>query len=110
MRTTFHLAPKTAWEASDPDRPYAAASLATEGFIHCTDGVDEMVTTANRHYADEPGEFVVLTVDLDATGSPWRIDAPGTPYPHIHGPIDRTAIIGAVRIPRSADGRFERFP
>lgn len=109
MRQTFHLTPLEAWEAADPEAPLTAPSLATEGFIHCTDGVDEMVATANRHYAAVPGAFVVLTLDLDRCGSPWQIDAPGTPYPHIYGPIDREAIIGVIPIPRSADGRFGRF-
>ncbi len=109
MRLTFHLVLRDAWEASDPAQPHVAPSLETDGFIHCTDGADAMVATANRHYAETPGEFVVLTVDLDACGSPWRIDAPGTPYPHIYGPMARAAILDVVPIPRDRDGRFEAF-
>ena len=29
-----------------------------EGFIHCTDGADELVATANRHYREDPRPFV----------------------------------------------------
>lgn len=109
MRTTFHLTSLESWKASDPSAPLTAPSLASEGFIHCTDGVDEMVATANRHYAAVPGPFAVLTVDLERCGSPWRIDAPGTPYPHIYGPIDRRAILSVTDIPRGADGTFLEF-
>lgn len=109
MRQTFHLTSLEAWEAADPAVPLTAPSLTAEGFIHCTDGVDEMVATANRHYATIPGPFVVLTIDLDRCGSPWRIDAPGTPYPHVHGPIDRAAILAVTPIPRDPSGRFGRF-
>lgn len=109
MRTTFHLASLPAWEASDPSAPLTAPSLASEGFIHCTDGVEEMVATANRHYGEVPGAFVVLTVDLDSCGSPWRIDVPGTPYPHVYGPIDRRAILSVSPIARDPGGRFEPF-
>jgi len=50
--TTFHLVAQDTWEAADPGAPYVAGSLAVEGFVHCTDGVDEMVATADRHYGD----------------------------------------------------------
>ena len=106
MRPTYHLVPTTAWDAADPTMPYEAASFATEGFIHCTDGDDELITTANRHYRDDPRPFLVLTIDLDRAGSPWRIeDEPGI-YPHVFGPIDRAAILGITPAPRDADGRF----
>lgn len=109
MRTTFHLVDRTAWEAADPAAALTAPSLETEGFIHCTDGADAMVATATRHYTDVPGDFVVLTVDLDDCGSPWRIDDPGKPYPHIYGPIDRAAILEVASITRDPDGRFVRI-
>ncbi len=108
MRTTFHLTPATRWAAAG-DGPYDAPSLDAEGFIHCTDGVAAMVATANRHYADDQSEFVVLTVDLDALDVPWRYDDPGSPYPHIYGPITRAAILGSTPIERDATGRFVRF-
>jgi uncharacterized protein (DUF952 family) len=106
VRLTFHLVPVAAWEASDPDRPYAASSLSTEGFIHCTDGGGEMVATANRHYRDDPRAFVVLTIDLDATGSPWRIEDERGIYPHVFGPIDRAAVLRVAPMPRQPDGLF----
>jgi uncharacterized protein (DUF952 family) len=109
MRPTYHLVPADAWAVSDVERPYAAASLAVEGFIHCTDGPAEMVQTANRHYRDVPGDFLVLTVDLDASGSPWRIEDAGGIYPHIFGPIERAAIVRVVPAPRDRAGRFLAF-
>ena len=109
MRITYHLVPVETWAAGDPNRPYAAASLASEGFIHCTDGADEMVATANRHYRDDPREFLVLTVDLDAAGNPWRIEDKRGIYPHIFGSIERPAILRVVPAPRDADGLFLAF-
>ena len=50
--------------------------------------------------------FLALTLDLDALDVPWRYDVEGSPYPHIYGPIDRSAIVGISRVDRSADGRF----
>jgi uncharacterized protein (DUF952 family) len=109
MRPTYHLVPADVWAGGDPDRPYAAGSLIDEGFIHCTDGMTEMVATANRHYRDDPRPFLLLTVDLDATGSPWRIEDERSVYPHVFGPIARVAVIRVVPAPRAVDGEFLPF-
>jgi uncharacterized protein (DUF952 family) len=109
MRATYHLVPVEMWAAADPGLPYAAASLAAEGFIHCTDGMTEMVATANRHYRDDPRAFLVLTVDLDAAGSPWRIEDERGIYPHVFGPIERAAVIRVAPAPRALDDEFLPF-
>ena len=109
MRLTYHLVSADTWAEADPDRPYEAASLATEGFIHCTDGMDELVATANRHYDADPRPFLILTVDLDEAGSQWRIDDPGQIYPHVFGSIDRRAILRAIAAPRGGGGEFVAF-
>lgn len=106
MRPTFHLVPEAVWSAADPARPYEASSLASEGFIHCTDGASELIATANRHYHDDPRPFLALTVDLDAAGSPWTVEDERRIYPHVHGPIQRGAILTVARIERDPDGRF----
>lgn len=106
MRPTLHMVPEAVWDARDAAAPYAPAAYADEGFIHCTDGDDEMVKTANRFYRDAAGPFLVLTVDLDATGSPWRFDEPGRPYPHIYGTIAPGAVLDVRRLVRDGDGGF----
>jgi uncharacterized protein (DUF952 family) len=106
MRPTFHLAPASVWAATDRTRPYAAASLAEEGFIHCTDGEAELGATFDRHYGDDPRAFVALTIDLDALDVPWRFDDPGSPYPHIYGTIRPDAILRIADLDRDARGQF----
>jgi len=106
VRRTFHIVPDPVWLALDVAKPYRHSSLDTEGFIHCTDGAEAMRDTANRFYRDDPRPFVLLTVDLDAAGSPWRIDDPGMPFPHVYGPIDRRAILDVRPMPRAVDGTF----
>jgi uncharacterized protein (DUF952 family) len=105
-RPTLHLVAEARWDARDPAAPYTPERYAEEGFVHCTDGDEEMVRTANRFYRDDPQPFLLLTVDLDATGSPWRFDDPGSPYPHIYGPIAPAAILDVRRFVREPDGTF----
>jgi uncharacterized protein (DUF952 family) len=106
MRATFHLVPEAIW--TDPGRaePYAAASLASEGFIHCTDGLEPLGVTFDRFYAEDPRPFLALTVDLDVLDVPWRYDKPGSPYPHVYGPIRQVAVLAISRLERDGDGRF----
>jgi uncharacterized protein (DUF952 family) len=109
VHPTFHLTPRDWWAGSDPTEPLGAPSLASEGFIHCTDGATNMVATANRHYRDDPRDFVVLTIELGAVTSPWRVEDRSGIYPHVFGPIDRAAITAVVDAPRDADGSFLPF-
>jgi uncharacterized protein (DUF952 family) len=107
MRETFHIVPEVDWMAVDPTAAYEAASLATEGFIHCTDGVPALGETFDRYYATDPRPFLALTIDLDALDVPWRYDVPDSPYPHIYGRIVRSAIRAVSQVDRAPDGRFE---
>lgn len=109
MTVTYHLTPRAWWEAADPVAPLGAPSLETEGFVHCTDGADAMVATANRHYATDPRPFVILAVELDLISSPWRAEDPARIYPHIFGPIDRSAILAVTDAPREEGGSFLPF-
>lgn len=106
MRPTFHLVAAETWAAMPGAGPYRAVSLDTEGFAHCTDGAANMLATANRHYRDDPRDFVVLTIDLDRVAARWSVDDPGGIYPHVFGPIERAAILAETPIVRDPDGTF----
>ncbi len=110
---TLHLVPAERWDAwradPDPAAGYAPAAFEAEGFVHCTDGDDEMLAVANRFYAGEPGAFIVLDLDLALAGAPWRYDDPGRPYPHVYGHLRRDAVRGVRAVLRDADGRFAGY-
>ena len=105
-RPTLHLVPEEAWAAHDPASPYLPAAYPQDGFVHCTDGDPEMVVVANRFYRGDPRDFLLLTLDLDRTGSPWRFDDPERRYPHVYGPIDPACVMEVRRMLRDADGTF----
>ena len=109
MATTYHLALATEWAESASEATYAPPAFEREGFVHCTDGPDEMVATANRHYRDHPGPFIVLEVDLASVDAPVVYEDERRIYPHIHGPIARAAVVAERPVDRAGDGTFLRM-
>lgn len=103
---THHLVPAVEWARVRAGLPFRAASLADEGFVHCTTGPDELIATANRHYRADPRPFVVLDLDLDRVGAPWRYDSADTRFPHIYGEIAAEAIARVRTLRRDVDGTF----
>ena len=101
-RTTLHMVPERVWTAHPATTPFRPAAYAADGFVHCTDGDAAMVDVANAFYRGDPASFLVLTVDLDAVGSPWRFDDPERRYPHVYGPISPGAVVGLRRMVRDA--------
>ena len=65
-----------------------------------------MLATANRFYRSDPAPFLLLTLDLDLAGSPWRFDDPSGIYPHVYGPIDPASVLEVRRFRRDPDGSF----
>lgn len=84
MATILHLISKAdydAWQALPSSEPLKPASLAREGFIHCTSGDDLMLTVANLFYKDLPGDFYVLEIDEGKLTAPVKWEAPASPSP-----------------------------
>lgn len=105
-RPTLHLVPEAVWLAHEPSRGYLPDAYGKDGFVHCTDGDDEMVAVANRFYREDARTFLLLTLDLERTGSPWRFDDPDRRYPHVYGAIDPASVIDVRRMNRAPDGTF----
>jgi uncharacterized protein (DUF952 family) len=103
---TLHLCPETVWEAQRFADAYFPEAFQTEGFIHCTDGDERMISVANRYYTLDAREFIVLSVDLGANGESWRYEDPDRVYPHIFGPIHPTSVMQVRRVLREPSGLF----
>lgn len=106
---TFHMLAAERWAAwcdGPPDAPYEPEGYAADGFVHCTDGADQMVATANRHYRSDARPFVVLELDLGAVVAPWRYDDANRRYPHIYGPLRRACVRSVAPLLRAPDGSF----
>jgi uncharacterized protein (DUF952 family) len=105
-RRTFHMLPAEDWQASKSIGRVEPASLAAEGFVHCTDTAEELARVGDRYYAADPRPYVAVTVDLERVGAPWRYDDVARVYPHVYGPIPLAAVVRVSALPRDAIGHF----
>ena len=103
---TYHLVARPYWDAQPIHQPYQPEAFAADGFIHCTDGVANVIDVGNRYYRDDAREFVVLVIEKARIAGEWRYDDDARIYPHIYGALNRDAIVDEVALVRSGEGEF----
>ncbi len=106
VEITFHLVPQAYFDSLNPRVDYTPRDFAREGFIHCTDGAEEMARTANRYYQANPEPHYYLYIDKTRVRAPIRYEDARRVYPHFYGALNRDAIVGVRLARRAADGAF----
>jgi uncharacterized protein (DUF952 family) len=112
LSRVYHLAARADWDAARAGGVYRAASLDTEGFIHCSTAA-QVAGVANAFYGGRR-DLVLLAIDPARLRSTLRFEAPAHPtteaaderFPHVYGPIDLDAVVAATDFAPGADGRF----
>jgi uncharacterized protein (DUF952 family) len=105
MRLVYHIVPGTDWESAGQGA-LQPASLESDGFIHCSYG-HQVARVADQYYADQ-NDLIALAIDADALG-PLVRDEPAEAderFPHVFGPIPRSAILGVRRLRRGPSRRW----
>ncbi|OEJ28522.1 hypothetical protein AS594_32630 [Streptomyces agglomeratus] len=110
----YHVVPLDEW-AARPDRPYAPASLAEEGFVHCSPDDATTLAVVNAFYRSAPRPLLVLCLDEsrlsaevvreEAVPAPPPGVARGTLFPHVFGPVNRDAVERVLEIRWDEEGR-----
>ena len=112
MRTAqpiFHIAHRDQWTSAAPAGLYEADSLATEGFIHCSER-HQILGVANRLFVGQR-DLVLLRLAPDRLTAELRYEAGGGDvFPHIYGPINADAVMQVIDFPARSDGTFELPP
>lgn len=89
----YHIVLPDVWEKFKDEDFYAAESLKTENFIHCS-FENQLETVLQRYYKDV-GKVLILEIEPEKLVSEL-INEPSTNgeiYPHIYGKINRDAIV-----------------
>lgn len=83
----FHLATPEEWAIAQATGSIAPASLATEGFVHCSTEI-QLDDTIQRHFFGVD-ELVLLRVRADELRDAlrWEESRPGEAFPHVYRAI-----------------------
>lgn len=88
----FHVAPRGTWDA-EAGEDWCPPPLAGEGLVHLS-LAHQLAGTLDAHFAD-PGELVLVEVDPEAVARRMRFEPSrgGELFPHLHGPLPRSAVL-----------------
>ena len=106
----FHITTAALWEQARAAGAYTADSLATEGFIHCSDPhqVAWVATTRFRGRSD----LILLHIREDALDAPVRrenLEGGQWLFPHVYGPIGVGAVVEVTSLSPATDGTFDHL-
>lgn len=114
MSFIYHITTASDWAqaqaAGECTMSTRGMTLAEQGFIHCSTA-DQVALVANMIYQGLP-DLLVLVIDAGRVRPEIRFErVPGAdePFPHIYGPLNADAVVGARRFEPGPDGRFS-FP
>ncbi len=108
MNMLLHICRRSAWDDAQTKGDYRAASLGTEGFIHCSTP-EQVVGTANLLFRGQQ-DLVLLVIDGEKVTAPTRYEDAGNgqSFPHVYGPINLEAVVGVRDFASEADGLFRQ--
>ena len=105
MTLLLHITTRSHWQTAQQEGVYRAASLETEGFIHCSTPA-QVVSTANAYYHGQSG-LVLLYIETDRVNAEIRYEmAHGESFPHLYGALNLNAVTQAIGFEPDADGNF----
>jgi uncharacterized protein (DUF952 family) len=106
----LHFCPRAQWESAVSAGSYAADTLASQGYIHCS--TPELVHVPATVLARGRTDLLLLEIDEARLPVPlvWEDGDPphpdGTQFPHVYGPIPVDAVVSVRPYPPNPDGTF----
>ena len=103
----FHITSEAAWNGAQDDGAYTAASLSTEGFIHCSEA-DQYCWVANQRFRGRQ-DLVLLHIDetrLQAPVQRENLEGGEQLFPHVYGALNLDAVVHVTPFRPAATGEF----
>ncbi len=111
----YHLTDRAAWDDARARGEYSAASLESEGFIHCSTR-DQVVDVANQLYRGA-ADLLVLCIEENRLRAELRWEAPAHPkplsdsgargnslFPHLYGVLNLDAVVEVCELSECETG------
>lgn len=101
MNIIYHIVAVSSWEHQAESQQYVHASLEQEGFIHASRAA-QIAGVLDRYYVGV-NDLLKLTIDTDLLDTTSTLkeelaDSIGEIFPHIYGPINKSAIISIEKV------------
>jgi uncharacterized protein (DUF952 family)/uncharacterized glyoxalase superfamily protein PhnB len=103
----FHITSEQAWTAAKAQGNYTADSLASQGFIHCSEP-HQVAWVANQRFRGR-SDLVLLHIDPARLQAPVRyenLEGGRELFPHVYGPVPVSAVVSVTRLLPSESGNF----
>jgi uncharacterized protein (DUF952 family) len=104
----YHITSAEEWKTALFEGMYEAASLKTEGFIHCS--TDKQVQGVLDRYFQGKTNLLKLVIDTDKLENELKFElAPSVnqEFPHVYGAINLDAVIGVLSANDSTENTSE---
>ena len=104
----LHLVVLSDWTEASQHSDYRPASLASEGFIHCSTP-NQVAEVANERFSAQHGMgLLVIDENLVEPEVRWEDSSgQGQDFPHIYGALNRAAVVDVMPFEPDADGVFQ---
>lgn len=99
MAIIYHVTTKEEWNAALEKGSYEAASLVSEGFIHCSQA--QQVDGVLQRYFKGKKDLVKLYIDTTRLTSKLKYElAPSLneEFPHVYGPVNTDAVVAIEEV------------
>lgn len=103
----LHITTRAAWEEALAAGAYTTPTLASEGFIHCSEP-RQVARVANERFRGRKG-LVLLLIDPARVGPEVRYEnteGGEELFPHIYGPLNTDAVARVLPFEPGDDGAF----
>lgn len=103
----YHITPQADWKTALAAGSYSADSLASEGFIHCSEA-GQVIPVANQLYRHRQ-DLVLLEIEKGRAAAPIRyenLEGGAEMYPHIYGALNLDAVRRVYRFQPAPGGSF----
>lgn len=107
----LHCMPEAVWESVRTLPRFGEASVAAEGFVHCSS--IEFFWRVAPNFLHETEPLVLLLIDTDRVPAEilWEdADHCGRAYPHVYGMIPTDAVTGVLPFLRDKAGNWLKNP
>lgn len=107
MEPLYHITQRGQFEEARAQGVLSPASLASEGFVHCSYG-SQVLWVANLLFKGQT-DLLVLELDSEKLTSELKIEhVPEADiwFPHLFGPIPLAAVQATIPLPPEPDGGF----